>query len=100
MSTTLCFDFGNTRLKCAVFTGNELTEVVTLPDGSPSAVSNLIKKYSPAKSLLSSVIDHDEQIDEILTESTRFHRLNHLSRIPVTTPVENLKQLAPTGLQW
>ena len=27
MATTLCFDFGNTRLKCGVFTGAVMTQV-------------------------------------------------------------------------
>jgi type III pantothenate kinase len=84
---TLCFDFGNTRLKCAVFEGDELREVITLPDDSPSTIRELIEKYSPVRSLLSSVINHDPQLEKILSEKTSFHKLDHHSKLPVTTPV-------------
>lgn len=87
MMITLCLDFGNTRLKCAVFEGDQLQEVIALPDDSVSSVTALIEKYVPSKSLLSSVIDHDPAIEELLSQRTRFHRLDHHSLIPITTPV-------------
>jgi type III pantothenate kinase len=87
MAVTLCFDFGNTRLKCAVFEGSELKEVVEMPDHSPATIGHLIEKYAPAKSLLSSVIAHDPEIEKMLAARTRFHKLDHHSKIPVTTPV-------------
>ncbi|MBA4167561.1 MAG: type III pantothenate kinase [Chitinophagaceae bacterium] len=87
MITTLCFDFGNTRLKCAVFEDGTLNAVETLPDAGPATISSLIDKYHPAKSLLASVINHHPEIEKILTEKTKFHRLDHHSKIPVTTPV-------------
>jgi len=87
MSTTFCFDFGNTRLKCGIFTRRELTEVLTLEDDSEKTISGLIDKYRPSKSLLSSVIEHNPAIEELLGKSTHFHKLGHHSKIPVTTPV-------------
>jgi len=84
---TLCFDFGNTRLKCGAFEGDELREVITLPDDSASTIKELIEKYSPVRSLLSSVINHDPQLEKILSEKTLFHKLDHHSKLPVTTPV-------------
>lgn len=87
MFTTLCFDFGNTRLKCAVFNGSELTEVVTLEDDSNAVIEGLIQKYQPAKSLLSSVIDHNADMERLLKDASAFHKLDHRSVTPVTTPV-------------
>ena len=87
MSTTLCFDFGNTRLKCAVFETRELKEVLVLADDSDETIKGLIEKYHPQKSLLSSVIDHNPAVEMILTQSTKFHKLDHHSKIPITTPV-------------
>lgn len=85
--TTLCFDFGNTRLKCGVFKEAELQDVLVLPDDSPGTISGLIKKYKPAKSILSSVINHNPEMETLLSAASRFHKLDHKSKIPVTTPV-------------
>lgn len=84
---TLCFDFGNTRLKCGVFKGDELQEVVVLKDDSSSTINSLIEKFKPSKSILSSVIHHNAKMETLLAEATRFHKLDHNSKIPVTTPV-------------
>lgn len=87
MSTTLCFDFGNTRLKCAVFSGRDLQELVVLEDDKEETIRALLQKYQPAKSILSSVINHNPAIENLLAASTRFHKLDHHSKVPVTTPV-------------
>ena len=86
-TTTLCFDFGNTRLKCAVFDNRELKEVLVLPNDSNETIQQLIDKFRPAKSILSSVVNHNPDMEQLLSAVTRFHKLNHLSKIPVTTPV-------------
>jgi type III pantothenate kinase len=87
MPITLCLDFGNTRLKCAVFEGRELKEVLVLADDSEKTIIGLIERYHPQKSLLSSVIDHNPAIETKLGQSTKFHKLDHRSKIPITTPV-------------
>lgn len=87
MQTTLCFDFGNTRLKCAVFNNDEIKNVITLDDDSNKTIENLLKKYKPNKSILSSVIEHNTGIEEVLSENTVFHKLTHLSKLSFTTPV-------------
>ncbi len=84
---TLCFDFGNTRLKCGYFAGDQLIEVETLKDSSSGTIEGLLKKYHPAKTILSSVIDHDAGIEEILSVQTHFHKLSSASKLPFTTPV-------------
>ena len=87
MPITLCFDFGNTRLKCAVFEAKELKEVLVLADDSEKTIKGLIEKYHPQKSLLSSVIDHNPAVESVLRQTTKFHKLDHRSKIPITTPV-------------
>jgi type III pantothenate kinase len=87
MNTTLCFDFGNTRLKMAVFSNAQLKEIIVLPDGSVATIEGVAKKYSPQKSILSSVINHDLEIEKLLTGKTKFHLLGHHSRLPFTSPV-------------
>jgi type III pantothenate kinase len=84
---TLCFDFGNTRKKVAVFHGSEIKEAITLPDDSVSVIRALIDNYHPQKTILSSVIDHDPAIEELLASQSKFHKLSHLTRVSFTTPV-------------
>ena len=85
--TTLCFDFGNTRLKCAVFVDGGLQAVEVLADDGLPAIEQLINQYKPTKSILSSVINHDAAIETLLAETTSFHKLNHASKLPFSTPV-------------
>jgi type III pantothenate kinase len=85
--TTLCFDFGNTRKKCAVFIDGTFSELLVLDDDSNATIEKLIEKYEPVKSILSSVINHNEDIEDILQAKTRFHKLSDLSKLTFTTPV-------------
>ena len=87
MKTTLCFDFGNTRFKCAVFNGRELKEVIALNDDSTVTLENILKLYSPSKSILSSVINHNPETEQLLAAKTKFHKLTDQSKLPFTTPV-------------
>ena len=87
MSTTLCFDFGNTRRKVAVFNNDEIHKAIVLKDDSNETIQSLIIEYKPHKSILSSVIDHNPAMEELLISKTRFHKLNHLTRLAFTTPV-------------
>jgi type III pantothenate kinase len=87
MSTTLCFDFGNTRLKAAVFKHEQIAKIIRLADDSEQTIKSLIEEYMPDKSILSSVIDHNPAIETILNAKTKFHKLNHLTKLAFTTPV-------------
>lgn len=84
---TLCFDFGNTRKKVAMFRGKELKEAVVLPNDSPETIQSLIDRFKPDHSILSSVVDHDPKTEEILGAQTKFHKLSHLTKVSFTTPV-------------
>ncbi len=87
MSISICFDFGNTRLKAAIFKENELLEVVVLSKGDTAEIDELLQKWSPIKSILSSVIHHDKSIETLLSEKTHFHLLGPGSMINFTSPV-------------
>jgi type III pantothenate kinase len=87
MSITLCFDFGNTRKKVAVFNEEEIQEVIVLKDDSNETINELITKYGVRKSILSSVVDHNAGIEEILAAKTKFHKLSHLTKLAFTSPV-------------
>ena len=84
---TLCFDFGNTRLKCAVFTNRVFSEAFVVENDSLEVISRIIEKYQPHSSILSSVIHHNPEIEELLARETRFHKLSYESKLPFTSPV-------------
>jgi type III pantothenate kinase len=88
MALTLCFDFGNTRKKCAAFEGSAIKEVIVLADDFPATIGELLKKFKPGKTILSSVINHHPELEKTLASHSKFHLLNHLSKLPFTTPVK------------
>jgi type III pantothenate kinase len=85
--TTICFDFGNTRKKAAIFLQNTLQDIIVLQDDSIETVDALIKKYKPNNSILSSVVIHNTDIEALLAKETRFHKLSVNTKINFTTPV-------------
>lgn len=84
---TLCFDFGNTRKKVAFFKKDKLDEVSILENDDRQTIELLIRKFNPGKTILSSVINHNTEIENLLAAKTKFHKLNHRSLLPFTTPV-------------
>ncbi len=87
MRTTLCFDFGNTRLKCAVFRDADLSEVLTLENDADDTINRLVDTYRPDRSLLSSVVHHNPRMESLLTAVSAFHKVDHHSKLPITVPV-------------
>lgn len=87
MQTTICFDFGNTRLKYAVFKNAELKDVVVMDNAEEETILSIIQQHKPDKSILSSVIHHNILVGEILQHNTKFHKLNHTSKLPFSIPV-------------
>jgi len=87
MTKTICFDFGNTRLKAAIFENENFSEEIILPDDEVSTVEKLLNEYKPQKTILSSVIEHNSEIENVLAAKTIFHKLSHLTKVNFTTPV-------------
>lgn len=85
--TTLCFDFGNTRLKVAVFKDNEMQEAIVLKDDYETTLMELLAKHKPEYSILSSVIKHSPVIETILASQSTFHKLSAATKINFTTPI-------------
>ncbi len=84
--TTLCLDFGNTRLKAAIFKEDVFVEEIYLSDDLVSDITHILSKWQPSRSILSSVINHDPAIEELLSSRTRFHKLSHLTKLNFTNP--------------
>jgi len=86
MIKTICFDFGNTRLKAAVFENEELVQEIVLADDQAATIEKLLAAYKPQRTILSSVIDHNTDIEEILASQTVFHKVSHLTKANFTVP--------------
>src|SRR5215210_7342538 len=84
---TLCLDFGNTRLKAAMFEHDRLKSIYVLGNDPLSDVNKILDEYNPGVSILSSVINHNSSIDSSLQHRTRFHRLSNTSHLPFSIPV-------------
>src|SRR5438045_1051834 len=60
---------------------------MVVKDSSSDGLRALMDPFQPQKTILSSVISHDAQIEELLSSRSNFHKLSHLSKLPFTTPV-------------
>jgi len=87
MIKTLCFDFGNTRLKAAVFEDDTFSEEIILPDDQVATIAQLLHDQQPHRTILSSVIEHNMEIEELLAARSAFHKLSHVTKANFTTPV-------------
>lgn len=87
MKKTICFDFGNTRLKCGIFENDIFVTELVLADDTTATIEGLLQQYQPQNSILSSVIAHNPEIETLLEAHTHFHKLSHLTKINFTTPV-------------
>jgi type III pantothenate kinase len=87
MSTTICFDFGNTRFKAAIFKGKELEEICVLADASTQTISAFLEEKKPQKTILSSVIHHEKELESLLASKSQFHLLGATTKINFSTPV-------------
>lgn len=84
---TLCLDFGNTRMKAAIFENGNLEQTFALNDDGLGQIKGILQEHQPEKSILSSVIHHNPLINELLSSNTSFHLLNHLTKLNFTVPV-------------
>ena len=87
MSTSICFDFGNTRLKAAVFVNDALTKIHVFEQATVQNIEVLLQEWKPESTILASVIHHDKAIETLLAAHSKFHLLGPNSLINFTTPV-------------
>ncbi len=88
-SNILCLDFGNSRYKCAVMSKEKVvTERVLNEEDIAGNIQQILEEYKPKNAVLSSVIEHDKAIEEVLRKHTRFHLVSHESELPITVPAK------------
>jgi type III pantothenate kinase len=96
--TTLCIDFGNTRLKAAVFHDHSFMEEINIESDTIETISSLLVKYNPAKTILSSVINHNPEIEILLASKTLFHKLSNQSKLNFKIAVSKPDTIGPDRL--
>jgi len=84
---SLCLDFGNTRFKAALFDGDHLEKTTVLGNEPAKDIEGIIEKFRPEYSILSSVVNHPEEVEKILKTKTKFHKLSNESKLPFSIPV-------------
>ncbi|MBS1742684.1 MAG: type III pantothenate kinase [Bacteroidetes bacterium] len=85
--TTLCLDFGNSRRKAAIFKEDRFIEEILLTDDLVGSVASIIQQQQPQRSILSSVINHDEKVEQLLSATTKFHKLGTQTTLNFTIAV-------------
>ena len=85
--TTLCFDFGNTRKKVAVFYNDILEDSRYLANDDSETIQLLLTTYQPQKTVLSSVIHHNPAVEAMLAAQSQFHKLSANTKINFSVPV-------------
>ena len=86
-NTTICFDFGNTRLKYGVFTHGELIYQGILESGTAPAVESVLQKFQPTRTLLASVVNHDAEIERLMKNHSQFLLVGTAIKVPFNVPV-------------
>jgi type III pantothenate kinase len=84
---TLCFDFGNTRKKVAIFKNDVFQNNIVLDNDDEATINGLISSFKPDKAILSSVVHHNTAIEAMLAKACVFHKLSHNSKLNFATPV-------------
>ena len=95
---TVCLDLGNTRMKAALFENGELLESHVLESDGVEMLKEIIENHQPEKSILSSVVHHDVDIENLLIQHTKFHKISNQTILnfklatgkPETTGVDRL----------
>lgn len=83
LPVSLCLDFGNTSLKAAVFYGNRLADKFTFNEQDAlKKIDGIIQQYQPQKAILSSVIKHNLDINQLLIKKTKLLVLNSQAKLP------------------
>ena len=81
----LVLDFGNTKIKAAVFSNsNEIVEIFTWEEYNKDVINEIKAKYLIDNALLCSVVYVSEEIEEHLKSNFSFYlRLNSFTKLPI-----------------
>lgn len=84
MSLHVCIDWGNTRVKAAVFQNDEIIKSFNFSEQEAiGGIESILTEFRPHKSILSSVVYHPEALEELLQINTQYVRFTAESQLPI-----------------
>ncbi|HYV94548.1 MAG TPA: type III pantothenate kinase [Chitinophagales bacterium] len=84
----LALDFGNSRVKAAIFDQRKLVHIETHFSFSIKKAAAIIRKFNVDSSILASVIHESKEIRQLLKKNTRFIKLDSSTPVPITNHYE------------
>lgn len=96
--TTLCLDFGNSRRKGVLFSDDIIEQEFSFENPGPEEINQVIRKWSPQRSILASVVEHDAAVEELLAAKTAFHRITSNSKLPFSIAVSKKETIGADRL--
>jgi len=94
----LALDFGNSRMKAAVFDQGKLVHVETHFNLSMKKAERIIRQFHIDASILSSVINEGKEIEKLLKKRTRFIKFDSSTPVPINNLYETPKTLGADRL--
>lgn len=80
----LCIDWGNTRVKAAIFRENTLVSDYNFSEEEAlTRLMGLVEEYKPDAAILSSVSNHPPELKALLQEHTRLLTLSSSTTLPI-----------------
>lgn len=80
----LCIDWGNTRVKAAIFRENTLVSDYNFSEEEAlTRLMALVEEYKPDAAILSSVSNHPPELKALLQEHTRLLTLSSSTTLPI-----------------
>ncbi len=77
LPVSLCLDFGNTNWKGALFQGDRMAEKFMLQQSNiHEEITQILNLYSPTKVILSSVVNHEKSIEDLIAKQATLYVLN------------------------
>jgi type III pantothenate kinase len=100
MSVNLCIDWGNTTVKAAIFDNDSLTkQLVFSDDAALEKVSSLLDTYKPVKAILCSVVQHDDEVEQLVKSKIKSTlKLDGYTRTPINNAYLSPESLGPDRL--
>ena len=90
----LVIDLGNTAAKLAVFRGQKCVDSIVVPEvGIPAVKAMMEMDHGIEAAILSSVINHDPQLEQFLQQHFRFVKLDHTTPLPLINCYETPETL-------
>jgi len=89
----LVLDFGNSRVKAAIFDQRRLLHVETHFSFSLNKAARIIRKYQVDASILASVINEGKEMEQFLRKKTHFSKFDFSTLVPINNLYETPKTL-------